>query len=197
MSLFLFIEVFVQPKNNKLRIAGIIILTTIVVSIILGGALRVLLGSSSWVSYTDNEGRFTANFPNQPKKKIKTVNSVAGLLNMYNVVCSRHFDEQEFGVVYTDYDPGMPGLANPDAFLDRVSTGSGTSTRVVLEVKPTSLQGYPGRSVVCSKLSNGRYIKLQERLYLVKNRFYIVIVTGNDVPAADVERFLNSFKLED
>ncbi len=128
------------------------------------------------------EGRFNAIFPEQPKEVVKDAETPFGPQKLTFLVCElgdRNNANALYGIGYTDYPDSLVNsefekeLTND--FLDRSVTGSVVTLNGSLISSDTiSYKGYPGRTIKISFLDNHGIMNM--RLYLVKNRMYILEV---------------------
>jgi hypothetical protein len=153
----------------------------------------------SWKEFSSKEGRFSVQLPGRPVEKVQPSDSPFGKVDIHA------FTLQTFAyytIMYIDY-PQHDGIKDARAYFNGVRVGSLRATNgELLEEKDADRGGYPGRYFK-ARLGNG-YVN-RVRLYLVKNRAYLVSFVAfekegspdsskfNEQVAA---RFLDSFKFE-
>ncbi len=102
-------------------------------------------------------------------------------------------------VVYADNPEEAVRKMDPEKFLDRARDGAVNKVngKLVTETKIT-LEGNPGREfVVEASEAGGEEWTIKVRLFLVKNRLYVIDAAfkKGKVELSEVDRFLQSFKL--
>lgn len=135
--------------------------------------------------------------PGQPTERTQTLNTPAGDMNTYFYSSSVNGGKVNYTVSYVDLPQGAAQMP-PALLLEAIASGLTGDERVkVLSEKVISLDNHPGREF---KIESPTKSIVRHRAYLVKQRVYQVAA---EVPAAeesafgkDVERFLESFKLQ-
>ncbi len=153
----------------------------------------------AWKEFSSAEGRFSALFPGIPEEVIQRLP-----LPNENIVLHSYYlrTSVEYQTSYTDYPLPIEGTDKIAMFLNNVRDSSikGINGKL-LEDKESTFNGHPGR--IYKVEFGGGYI-INSRIFVVKNRFYMVATTtyGKKAPA-NVSRlyenaattFLDSFKL--
>jgi hypothetical protein len=147
--------------------------------------------------YVSEPGNFRIKFPAEPTTRRRSVQAPNGQLEM-NVVQYTAPDQMTYTVIYTDHPAQFIRGADASAFLDGGVRGmTSTGQWRILSQEPISLGAHPGRDVkveirnpAAREKSLGR-----ERLFLIGNRFYQVIVAAPESKARpdDFQRFLDTF----
>lgn len=149
-----------------------------------------------WVSFRSDKGGFRVDLPAQPTERVQTVNTAAGDINTYLFSTSLNNGTVNYTVSYMDL-PQVAASMPENLLLEALSGGITGDQRIkVLSERVIKLDNYSGREF---KIESPTQSLVQHRTYLVKQRVYQIAV---EVPAAnvnglaaDVERFLSSFKL--
>ena len=122
-----------------------------------------------WLSYTSPEGRYSVSLPTQPKLESQQASNDEGL-KFTQFMATSMSKKAVHMIGYFDLGE------NVDYNLDKGRDGlvSGVKGTLVSE-SAISLGGYPGRAVrVSAKAGDGEDFVSQARIYLVKNRVYVV-----------------------
>ena len=150
-----------------------------------------------WQRVAPPGGGFSVLMPGTPVERKQTADSPIGSIGIDTFTLTKGRDE--FTVAFTDY-PAAILKSKPEAILEGVQIGVEADLRAkVLDERPTSLDGYPGRQYTLelpeSKLPGGGIYKV--RAYLVKQRLYqVVAVTPKaNASSTDAEKFFQSFRL--
>jgi hypothetical protein len=147
-----------------------------------------------WFAFKPQDGSFLAQFPVEPTKSIKTIDTALGQTDVTFYTASEK--QQTYSVTVAEYSADHIKEVGPAAFLDEARDGAIANTRGKL-VSETSfdLKGNPGRDI--SLNVGGSSGSFRYRLILVGNRLYQVIVAGpsDQADASQVKRFLDSFSL--
>ena len=150
--------------------------------------------NATWQEFRSGEGRFTALFPGTPQPKTQTVFTAIGNVTafMYMVDSS----DGAVGVMYADYPPALVQQGDVTKMLDGARDGAIANVKgKLVEESRSSLQGAPGREYLI-QIKESAFCR--SRIYLVKNRLYIVQALGSkqQVQSREAERFLDSFEFE-
>jgi hypothetical protein len=142
-------------------------------------------------------GRFSVMAPVALKERSQTYD-----LTKFKI--EAHFFEGNLGdiayvVVYSDYPEEMVQKSDPEKILDGGRSGAVGSIngKLVTETKIT-LEGNPGRELVVeARDDSGAEWTSKARLFLVKNRMYVLDVTvkKGKFEVSVLDKFLQSFKL--
>jgi hypothetical protein len=158
-----------------------------------GGAVAYLIWghSPSWKEFSPPDGRFTATFPGTPK--LQTKQAMGQTIQMYILELS--WGQFAYSVAYNDLGVDAEAMGGK-AVLEGAARGLGGNIK---SQKDLRLQGHPGKEVVVEMQQGGITMVLTNRIYVVKNRMYQVVVAGvkGKEPPASFPRFLDSFKLKD
>uniref|UniRef100_A0A832H0L6 DUF1795 domain-containing protein n=1 Tax=Oscillatoriales cyanobacterium SpSt-402 TaxID=2282168 RepID=A0A832H0L6_9CYAN len=153
--------------------------------------------NTQWQPFTPAKGGFTITMPSQPTERTQSLDTPAGNINTYFYSSSSNGGTVNYTVSYVDLPKGASEM--PAALLlEAIASGLTGDERVkVLSEKVITLDNHPGREF---KIESPTKSIVRHRAYLVNQRVYQVVA---EVPAAqestlgkDVERFLESFKLQ-
>jgi hypothetical protein len=155
--------------------------------------LVLLAGAQpAWHTYS-SEGKFSISFPIKPQeapRKMGDVNLyvVSADPNAFSRYMVYHFDTNAKADQLKQAEFREKMLDDGQRVLLGRLGGSPKQTKITLD-------GHPGRAVELSEAGKGT---TRLRLYLVQSRLYILAAQsrgGKDLPSADADRFLQSFKL--
>ncbi|MBC7425558.1 MAG: hypothetical protein H7321_03390 [Bacteroidia bacterium] len=165
-----------------------------------------ICGVIDWKNFTSQEGRFSAQFPNEPFPVTKEVESKLGLLtvNMFNYDASDdEEDNTEYMVSYTDYSDTALELKKwkketYDEFFNQIIQNSANNVSGrIFSKKNIALGKYEGREVRFEYPAQNSVITIQ--MILAGSRLYfnqVVSKKGKDKNAA-AARFFNAFKINE
>jgi hypothetical protein len=146
--------------------------------------------AAEWKTFTSRECGFSASFPGEPKKSVKKQPGgdetafdaqAAGGFIRYGVTCGE-----------------QPAALSPEqakAYFDAVAAGF--DRKSVKPQRDIELNGYPGRELVVEMNERGLKTVVTNRLYVVKNRRYhlMVVAVKSQEKEAEAQKFFDSFKL--
>jgi hypothetical protein len=148
----------------------------------------------AWQTYSSpSPGKFSISFPAKPQESARKLGDV----NLY-IVSADPNSFSRYMIYYFDTNAKEEQLKKTDFREKMLDDGQ----RVLLgrlggspRQSKITLDGNPGREVEVSEAGKGT-TKL--RLYLVQSRLYILAAQsrgGKDLPSADADKFLKSFRL--
>jgi hypothetical protein len=157
--------------------------------------------NKAWSTYTSNEFGYTIDFPEQPELSVESISSEIGTLKMNLCTVKK---KRGNNLVYLSNCTEYPEkLVNSDKkeesikflFRNAIDATTNNLKATLLSEKEISMGEYPGREITMS-YQNGKAI-IKMRLYLVRYYIYTleVITKKKKSGNADIDRFLNSFKL--
>jgi hypothetical protein len=146
---------------------------------------------SDWVVFSPKDGGFSVKLPSKPTEQSLPQSTEAGRTPppLYELTSGG----LKYVITYKDHPFSVEG-AQRDKLLDMGAeagiTGAGGK---VVSNKPISLDDYPGREV---KGEMGGFLN-QSRVYLVKQRLYLLIVwlPADKAGSENAAKFLESFKI--
>lgn len=157
--------------------------------------------TDEWISYSSDEGNFSVSLPNEPTpstmngegqpKDVKTGKPLAKKVRFtYNDVTSKS-DQSFYLVGWVDYEAGFNFDAKAELKANRDNFIKELGATIISE-KPIKLGASQGIEFVAEKSPNA-YIK--GRVYIIGRRPYMLVALTLDKENTDVEKFLDSFKM--
>ncbi|MCL5275564.1 MAG: hypothetical protein M1434_12605 [Chloroflexi bacterium] len=152
----------------------------------------------SWQDFSSDKGKFTVTMPATPKESSQSVDTAAGKIDLY--LYTAQVGTSAYLVSFSDYPADMMSQADPAKVLDGAMNGAVTNiSGTILSSQDITLSGNPGKDFSAEgKIKNPGDGSVRGRIYLVKNRLYQIIVVGmkDQIPTADADKYLQSFKLK-
>ncbi len=148
-----------------------------------------------WQQVSNAAGRFTVDFPGQPKEQTQRVATPAGMITMHIFIFES--SNTAFTVMYNDYPDVVVQGSDKNAILTGARDGAvGNVGGTVSDESQITVNGHPGRQFTVSVPS--KKLEIKSKIMLVDNRLYQVMVAGRpgQATSADTSRFLNSFVLQ-
>ncbi len=141
-------------------------------------------GKIEFKDFTSPEGKFTILMPGTPEKKTQTIH------NMMLVMYGMNVKNGAYAAGYADIPPGTP-FSLPGA----VQGIAGSHGGKVLSEKDYTLEGKTGREFEIETTTPKGFVS--GRVIVINNRLYQILALGTNarLSNADVQKFLNSFKL--
>jgi hypothetical protein len=157
----------------------------------------------TWHTFSSPQGGFAVSLPYsvspQPRETTKPISTTSGTLDVHMFIFESELPSV-YMVAYADYPAAPSQPAESEKLLDHARdwlTTMGTYPLEITHEQGVTLDGYPGREIsfkVPSAPATGAWGKA--RLYLVKQRLYIVLGNGADERfKRDVDKFLGSLSL--
>lgn len=151
----------------------------------------------NWRELSVPDGHFTALLPCKTRRETRSFDAAAGTLSATMYACS--LKQGTMAVAYTDYPTAPPDAehgrarvdAARDALLRNVDAGAPTEEDI-------AVAGLPGRRVYAEGRAGAQAMELKALFALDGKRLYQVAYVGarNSVAMADIDLFLDSFKLQ-
>jgi hypothetical protein len=157
-------------------------------------ALFSACSEAPWFVFKPKDSSFTAQFPMEPDKAVRTVKNSLGDVDTTFYTASD--GQRAFTVTVAEYPEEQVTQLGPAKFLDGARDGAVANFRGKLDgEKSVDVKGHPGRDLDIS--AGGGKGAYHCRLILVGNKLYQLIVASpsGDSKARPVERFLESFSL--
>jgi hypothetical protein len=147
--------------------------------------------------FKSEAGKFSVMTPVALKEQTQTMDMKVGKIVSHMFL--GNFGGIGYGVGYSDYPEEAVRKSDPEKILDGARNGavSNVNGKLVMETKIT-LEGNPGRElIVDAKSTQGEDLTIKSRLFLVKNRLYVVMAAAKKgkVAFSELDKFLQSFKL--
>ena len=141
--------------------------------------------------YTSSDGNFSVSIPAAPSEQVQK----SGSLTIHQFVATQ--DDVAYIIIYVDYPAGMIKPGMEERVLNAARDGAtGNSKGRLLKERHIKLQGkYPGRELLVLTADGKTAVK--DRIYLVGNRMYQVMVSGTQEKLAtpEIKAYLDSFQL--
>ena len=154
--------------------------------------------SPSWQDFSSDAGKFTVSMPATPKETSQSVDTAAGKIDLH--LFTAQVGTSAYLVSYSDYPADMMSQADPAKVLDGAMNGAVTNVSgTILSSQDVTLDGNPGKDFTADgKITKPGDGSVRGRIYLVKNRLYQIIIVGlkDQIPAADADKYMQSFKLK-
>jgi hypothetical protein len=154
-------------------------------------------GCSQPQTYDSSSGRFTIDFPGKPKEQSQTVQTPTGNVTAHIIMYESRI--AAYVVTYSDFPASQIKSSSADELLDGACQGVASNIGgTITSQKSISIDNHPGQEVKVSASSRGKKVEVRNRIYLVGNRLYQVIVTAapGDTEDATANKFVTSFKLK-
>jgi hypothetical protein len=152
--------------------------------------------ADGWQTFNSTAGGFRVEMPRYPRSSVQKVSTMMGLIDLHLITVD--VGDAGYMVGYSDFPESYVSTGNVDAMLDRARDGAAANVngRVVKETR-MRLGRYPGREFWIEGNVEGQTGMGQQRIYLVGNRLYQLVVAGpkDHFPVSDGQRFLSSFAL--
>lgn len=142
-------------------------------------------GKINWKEFSDPAGKFSAEFPGEPKKEVR---SQMGLTMTMHLVELRN---GAYGVSVVDVPPGTP-INYPGAIQGMAASNDGTVTKQ----NDWKFEGATGKEVEMT-IKKPKTGYASARIIVLNNRMYQVLAIGTNTSLdnADVKKFFDSFKI--
>jgi len=136
--------------------------------------------------------------PGTPTKEKQTKNTQWGPIDLYFFIVER--EDVVYTVSYVDYPQSFVQQIDPEIILDNArNAGVSNAQGTLLSEHTISLEEYPGRELRIKYPTPGREITIHNRIFLVDNRFYQIMLTTpkEESFSEDIGKFFDSFVLLD
>jgi hypothetical protein len=151
--------------------------------------------AATWQKFTSQEGKFGVLMPSKPEYSKQSMPLEAKLnvdMHMFTAVELQDQNPAAYSVAYADFPFVTTTPEAGNALLDAAQAGL-IEKNTVLARSSLQLRGNPGREI---KLKDPKGMVSRVRLFLVKERIYMVMVFSNSEQGlGGSDRFLNSFEL--
>ena len=175
-----------HSKSTGRRTLGLVLLTTL-----------LWAGCGRKEEFVSKEGGFAVAVSGVPAQKKQTVTNPEGPVDIYTLTFALTHPPAEYWIIYIDYPALTVQKKGGDQILKEARDGSvNTVGGTLLSEHGIFLREYPGLEIRYEGAS-GDENAYKSRLYLVKNRLYVMLVTTpkGQPFSAQAEDFLNSFRL--
>ena len=150
----------------------------------------------SWKRVNFAEQGFSILLPGKPVHTVKTVQTTDGKIDV-NLYKFRDDDRSVTYMVTASQYPAKTDLSSVDAVLDSERDAFIRDSRgKLIEEKKLTIGDYPGRECDVDLL-DGK-VKIMVRIYLVKNRLYIISAVGlpDSIASAETKKFMRAFEVK-
>lgn len=155
---------------------------------------NVVAKNNDWIKYSTKEGKFTIEFPQNPKLSNSSFQAATGVRETYWFTVNQ--PGKQFAISYTDYQ-NLPKMDEEKLNNNYDNLRNGITKQFNAEItsdKQIWLGTHLGRELEIT-IKNEIVIN---RMFLINQRLYQTIITipklNNDM--GEVKKFLNSFKVE-
>lgn len=159
-------------------------------------ATCVVTQAASWTKFSPSGGNFSIMFPGTPRDTNAKKNVNERVFNQHLYMHSTKGGKAAYMLQYFDVEENHRKTKSNRAWLDglqeRVSV---KANRILLSKKTLRVSGYLARRMVLKDANSGIFFHAQ--LVLAKNRMYTILVVtdSKDGNAAQVRKFIRSFKI--
>ncbi|TYQ26612.1 hypothetical protein PseudUWO311_10865 [Pseudanabaena sp. UWO311] len=153
--------------------------------------------SNGWQDYKSSAGKFTVQVPSKPQEQSQEQKTNVGTIKL-NMVISEASDSGYF-VGYADFPNKIANPADVQKGLGDSVKGSVANLKGVIKSEKEYMLGdVPCRDFEASGKVQTTDVSMKGRFCLAGNRLYQVFALGaaDKIAAADVDRFIKSFKIE-
>ncbi|HLF26060.1 MAG TPA: hypothetical protein VJG32_06980 [Anaerolineae bacterium] len=169
-----------------------VLLFTSIVALMLSGCG----GPAEWKEFSSSAGGFAVSFPGQPQEETQSVPTAAGDIEMHLFTLDQ--GNQGYVVGYFDLPESLLGLTDAATLLQGAMEGAfGNVGGSIESQRDVTLNGFTGLEAGGSFSYEGENGTMKARAYLVNERVFQVYAAGrtDTSGSADIDRFLDSFKL--
>jgi hypothetical protein len=153
--------------------------------------------ANGWQDYKSSAGKFSVQVPSKPQEQSQEQKTNVGTIKL-NMVIAEASDSGYF-VGYADFPNKIANPADIQKGLgDSVKGSVGNLKGVIKSEKEYMLGDVPCRDFEASGKVQTTDVSMKGRFCLAENRLYQVFALGaaDKIAAADVDRFIKSFKIE-
>ena len=153
--------------------------------------------ANSWQDYKSSAGKFTVQVPSKPQEQSQDQKTNVGTIKL-NMVIAEASDSGYF-VGYADFPNKIANPVDIQKGLGDSVKGSVANLKGVIKSEKEYLLGdVPCRDFEASGKVKATDVSMKGRFCLAGNRLYQVFALGaaDKIAAADVDRFIKSFKIE-
>ncbi len=152
---------------------------------------------ANWQAFSPAGGNFSVLMPGEPADKSRTQDSPSGQATTHLYIYSTN--DAAYAVSYTDRPASTAG-DDPQQFLNRLRDAQAAKSggKLLAESPIRLANAWPGLELRASVSQGDGKHAMRTRMYLVNKRLYqvLVILPQDQLSSPDVEKFLDSFKLQ-
>lgn len=153
--------------------------------------------ANGWQDYKSADGKFTVEVPSKPQEQSQEQKTNVGTIQL-NMVIAEASDSGYF-IGYADFPNKIANPADVQKGLGDSVKGSVANLKGVIKSEKEYMLGdVPCRDFEASGKVQTTDVSMKGRFCLAGNRLYQVFALGaaDKIAAADVDRFIKSFKIE-
>jgi hypothetical protein len=153
--------------------------------------------ANGWQDYNSAAGKFTVEVPSKPQEQSQEQKTNVGTIQL-NMVIAEASDSGYF-IGYADFPNKIANPADVQKGLGDSVKGSVANLKGVIKSEKEYMLGdVPCRDFEASGKVQTTDVSMKGRFCLAGNRLYQVFALGaaDKIAAADVDRFIKSFKIE-
>ncbi|MFN5763897.1 MAG: hypothetical protein ACK470_05720 [Pseudanabaena sp.] len=153
--------------------------------------------ANGWQDYKSSAGKFTVEVPSKPQEQSQDQKTNVGTIQL-NMVIAEASDSGYF-IGYADFPNKIANPADVQKGLGDSVKGSVANLKGVIKSEKEYMLGdVPCRDFEASGKVQTTDVSMKGRFCLAGNRLYQVFALGaaDKIAAADVDRFIKSFKIE-
>ncbi len=153
--------------------------------------------ANGWQDYKSSAGKFTVEVPSKPQEQSQEQKTNVGTIQL-NMVIAEASDSGYF-IGYADFPNKIANPADVQKGLGDSVKGSVANLKGVIKSEKEYMLGdVPCRDFEASGKVQTTDVSMRGRFCLAGNRLYQVFALGaaDKIAAADVDRFIKSFKIE-
>ncbi len=153
--------------------------------------------ASSWQDYKSSAGKFTVQVPSKPQEQSQEQKTNVGTIKLHMVIAEA--SDSGYFVGYADFPNKIANPADIQKGLGDSVKGSVANLKGVIKSEKEYMLGdVPCRDFEATGKVKATDVSMKGRFCLAGNRLYQVFALGaaNKIAAADVDRFIKSFKIE-
>ncbi len=149
-----------------------------------------------WQNFVDSKGKFSIMMPGNPTKTFGPY-EVPGLPPSAMITFKTKDKNSVYLVIYVDYPSEFLKGLNLEEFYDNAREGGLSNVNGILRGEQRiRLNKYIGREILATtSLEKPNDTVIKNRIFLIKNRFYILSITSlrGQASVIDHNKFFNSF----
>ncbi|PZV19039.1 MAG: hypothetical protein DCF20_03100 [Pseudanabaena sp.] len=153
--------------------------------------------ANSWQDYKSSTGKFSVQLPSKPQEQSQEQKTNVGTIKLNMVIAEA--SESGFFVGYADFPNKIANPADVQKGLGESVKGSVANLKGVIKSEKEYMLGdVPCRDFEATGKVQTTDVSMRGRFCLAGNRLYQVFALGaaDKIAAADVDRFIKSFKIE-
>jgi hypothetical protein len=170
----------------------------VMIAIILTVFPLTACGPAGPQEFTSEEGGFSVASPLPLEESSQSIDTTLGPIEVHFFMAEE--GSRAYMVGYSDYPQDFVDQSDPEAMLDGARDGAvgNINGKLVSEIKVLLEDRYPGREIVVTAMvDNDQEGTLKERMFLVGNRLYqiMVIAPSGEMSVQEMNEFINSLEL--